>query len=72
VVQLLRKEISMDIREQKLTWWAQSKIRNLRDEVERLELENSRLKKEIALSKNLKNFMVEGFDINSLGMMEDS
>jgi uncharacterized protein (UPF0335 family) len=71
VVQLLREEISMDIREQKLTWWAQSKIRNLRDEVERLELENSRLKKEIALSKNLKNFMVEGFDINSLGMMED-
>ena len=62
----------MDIREQKLTWWAQSKIRNLRDEVERLELENSRLKKEITLSKNLKNFMVESFDINSLGMMEDS
>ena len=62
----------MDIREQKLTWWAQAKIRNLRDEVERLELENSRLKKEITQSKNLKNFMVESFDINSLGMMEDS
>ena len=36
--------------------------------IQELEADNSRLKKEITLSKNLKNFMVEGFDINSLGM----
>lgn len=51
--------------EKQLTWWAQSRIRNLKERIELLEQENKALKKEITLSKNLKNFMVDGFDIDN-------
>ena len=41
------------------------KIQTLKEKIELLEQENKALKKEIALSKNLKNFMVDGFDIDN-------
>ena len=40
-------------------------IQRLKEKIELLELENSNLKVEITLSKNLKNFMVDGFDIDN-------
>jgi len=53
------------LNEKHLNWWAQSRIRNLKEKIEQLHEENKALKKEIALSQNLKNFMVDGFDINN-------
>ena len=41
------------------------KIQTLKEKIELLEQENEALKKEITLSKNLKNFMVDGFDIDN-------
>ena len=51
--------------EKHLTWWTASRIRNLKEKIELLEQENKALRKEIALSKNLKNFMVDGFDMDN-------
>jgi len=40
-------------------------IKTLSRKIDELKRENKALRKEIALSKNLKNFMVDGFDIDN-------
>ena len=44
---------------------AKGLIKTLSKKVDELKRENKELKKEIILNKNLKNFMVDGFDIDN-------
>ena len=58
-------KIYKDLPEEQVKGYYKIRTAELLQEIELLKQENMALSKEINLSKNLKNFMVDGFDIDN-------